>query len=563
MKRKHQLDMELAVDNIISGEAKGNTIVANVTPGGGKSTLPIIAGRLIQQGLADGICWTVPRQSLQDQGERSFLDPFFRNLFKHNLTIRSSTNEINPCRDQHGFITTYQAIGENNTSVYQSFKSRRMIMILDEFHHVEKGGLWHKALDPIMELTAYKLLMTGTLERGNESQIAFIDYKKESKGSMPYFGKDTQLIEYTRADALKEQAILPIKFHVFDGSVAWKDKKGAQFSGKLSDFAYGTKASGALYTALNTDFALEILNESINHWRMWNQGREQWSKLLVVTSDREQAEKITTYIRRTLKLTAQLATSHDSASAQENIKNFKFSTDLNVLVTIAMAYEGMDCPPVSHIASLTNIRSTPWIEQMIARAVRIWGPWGPYNTQVAHIFCPDDWAMKAVIAQIQAEQGAVAKGKAEKEEEEEQGEPTEEGYRVSPYEALSGSIDSSREIDLGEGMEGFNTPAHEPIKTIKEIETELRQRIHKYICRYALSNFYEPQRINYEVSQAFMIPRADMTLQQLKTVYSYIQTHYPVSMQGSTYQGDGSKPRKHKRRLPTKAVAWNKQQKLF
>jgi type I site-specific restriction endonuclease len=39
-----------------------------------------------------------------------------------------------------------------------------------------------------------------------------------------------------------------------------------------------------------------------------------------------------------------------------------------VLVTVAMAYEGMDCPEVSHVVALTHIRSRPWLEQMIARA---------------------------------------------------------------------------------------------------------------------------------------------------------------------------------------------------
>ena len=44
---------------------------------------------------------------------------------------------------------------------------------------------------------------------------------------------------------------------------------------------------------------------------------------------------------------------------------------LDVLVTVAMAYEGLDIPAVSHLICLTRIRSTPWIEQMTARANRI------------------------------------------------------------------------------------------------------------------------------------------------------------------------------------------------
>ena len=37
-----------------------------------------------------------------------------------------------------------------------------------------------------------------------------------------------------------------------------------------------------------------------------------------------------------------------------------------ILVTVAMAYEGLDAPEVAVVAALTHIRSLPWLEQMIA-----------------------------------------------------------------------------------------------------------------------------------------------------------------------------------------------------
>ena len=40
-------------------------------------------------------------------------------------------------------------------------------------------------------------------------------------------------------------------------------------------------------------------------------------------------------------------------------------------VVNAMAYEGLDAPAVSVVASLTHIRSRPWLEQMVARATRV------------------------------------------------------------------------------------------------------------------------------------------------------------------------------------------------
>ena len=53
------------------GEAPEVTdILAAVTPGGGKSLLPVIAAaRLIEANKVERICWVVPRDSLRLQAE--------------------------------------------------------------------------------------------------------------------------------------------------------------------------------------------------------------------------------------------------------------------------------------------------------------------------------------------------------------------------------------------------------------------------------------------------------------------------------------------------------------
>jgi hypothetical protein len=62
-----------------------------------------------------------------------------------------------------------------------------------------------------------------------------------------------------------------------------------------------------------------------------------------------------------------------------------------------MAYEGLDVKPITHIACLTRIRSKPWIEQMLARATRHDPDAGPWYSQEAHVFTPDDKMMHIVV----------------------------------------------------------------------------------------------------------------------------------------------------------------------
>jgi len=159
--------MQSVVDRIIWGSAIRNIIV-KATPGSGKSSIPMIAGKLITAGLADALCWVCPRTALQDQGERNFIDPFFRQLLGHNLSIRKSTNDQNPCRGLQGITTTYQAIGvDKYQTLLNDFLRRRYILILDEHHHAEaEDGSWTKALMPLYEAAKYRVLMTGTMSRG-------------------------------------------------------------------------------------------------------------------------------------------------------------------------------------------------------------------------------------------------------------------------------------------------------------------------------------------------------------------------------------------------------------
>ena len=78
--RAHQRALANLVEAMASGEATDVTdILAAVTPGGGKSLLPVIAAaRLIGGGKVERICWVVPRDSLRLQAEEAFADPVWR-----------------------------------------------------------------------------------------------------------------------------------------------------------------------------------------------------------------------------------------------------------------------------------------------------------------------------------------------------------------------------------------------------------------------------------------------------------------------------------------------------
>ena len=105
---------------------------------------------------------------------------------------------------------------------------------------------------------------------------------------------------------------------------------------------------------------------------------------------------------------AQLATS-DTPRAHEAVAAFRRYPEPSILVTVAMAYEGLDVPEVAVVAALTHIRSRPWLEQMVARATRVDPHAGPYETQRALVFHPDDPLFQRFRIRMETEQGTLAR----------------------------------------------------------------------------------------------------------------------------------------------------------
>lgn len=553
--RSHQAELAAIVDRIIEGEPI-HTITLYVVPGGGKSTVPMIVSKLIDAGLADAIAWIVPRKSLQDQGERDCLDPYFRRLFNHSLIIRSSTNESNPCRGTKGWVSTYQALGvDDNQTAFKDFLKKRYILILDETHHIcADDSAWQKALYPLVSNAKYRIFMTGTLSRGDNRRIAFLPYVEDAPKVFkpcPSEAEGHAYIRYGRTAALMEQAIIPMRFFLSDGRVEWETKSGKKKSGKLSEFELDNSA--ALFTALNTEFAHALLQRGLAHWLNHKKSCPS-SKLLVVTSDYKHALEYTATLKKQ-GFYAKIATSHDSPMALKNIKEFKYGK-LDILVSIAMAYEGLSVLQISHIISLTRIRTVPWIMQMVSRAVRIDPSAGPYESQLAYIFAPDDPLFAQVVEEIQREQLPLASGE-DKEEKGARKSRDEDGEPEPWINPLAGEITGNREISLYGGMNGHADHPGE-LTTITDQEEDLLKRIERHVARFAFENRYKVERINAEIKGYFGKARRELTIRELEACLKYVETAYPLNGRAPVVRSTSSPspPRGTGKRVPTKAQRW-------
>lgn len=406
--RKHQREL-LTIGELMRYTPTITRILCDITPGGGKSALPIILAHTLIPARIDKIGWITPRDNLRSQGEQGFLHERFRSIIGHELEIRATFAETDASRGTSGFITTYQAVTSDKYRLLANdFAKHRYALVLDEVQHVAVGSEFERALLPLVEGAEVVLFMSGGLMRSDNKHIAFLRYLPEQDDKSLVDLSNTpewRVIRYSMRDALEERAIIPMWFELLDGNASW-ECRGKEFTAeKISEVDNGEIGS-AIYTTLRTDFAFHLLQKTVDHWTAHRKHNPR-ALLLVVAPTQGLAQKYLGWLRK-MKISADIAISDESQLAKDNIQLFK-KGKLDGLVTVQMAYEGMDVPPITHIACLTHIRARPWIEQMLARATRYDYQAGPWEHQRAWIFAPDDKLFQEIMKEMQEIQDPFVK----------------------------------------------------------------------------------------------------------------------------------------------------------
>jgi superfamily II DNA or RNA helicase len=407
--RTHQREMLDIVGRIKAGEPIRD-IYAAVTPGAGKSWLPVIAARELLPHFAEKICWIVPRTNLARQAEDVFANnEAVQQLLPHRHLIRTAKNEEDPTRGLSGYVTTYQAVGFDDKAVHaREFMRHRYILVLDEPHHIADEAQWPERLAPLVERAALRIFMSGTFERHDRRRIAFIPYVKTSTGDMPdiegHVDSKSASIVYTRKQAIEEKSIANLIFRRHDANgIAWESPDGEQKAFDSFADAAGKDAKAALWTALTRQYAFDLLERGLESWLDYR-SKNKWAKLLIVAHSQARAEELHAHLSEKGIRTG-IAISNDSPAATKAIDQFKGlrRPRLDALVTVQMAYEGMVVPAISHVVCLTGIRSKPWLEQCFARAARVHG-----GKTHGYIWVPDDPMFRKVYEQIVDEQQKAA-----------------------------------------------------------------------------------------------------------------------------------------------------------
>ena len=178
----------------------------------------LFAKHLIGNGF-DKICHIAPRSSLVYQIEENMLDPFFDS----GMSIRVADNGPDPSRGLDGFGITFQAIASNAKNLIEDFKKYRYILVADEHHHCSPDGSWTEPMEELVDLAKLSVFMTGTAFRHTGDPISLFPYQDGHLDKTET--ENIRWVTYTRRDALEENAIIPVKLDMIDGSGSYIKNK--------------------------------------------------------------------------------------------------------------------------------------------------------------------------------------------------------------------------------------------------------------------------------------------------------------------------------------------------
>jgi superfamily II DNA or RNA helicase len=351
MWRKHQREVIDICNEIIEGKPI-NKVYIDAHPGSGKSGDSVLfAKHLIGNGF-DKICHVAPRLSLCYQIEESMLDPFFDS----GKVIRASDNLENPSRNLDGFAITFQSICSNSKNLIEDFKKNNYILVMDECHHSLEGGEFAKPLVELVELSKLTVFMTGTSFRNNGDKIEFFPYKDNQLDKTE--SENVEWVTYTRRDALNEEAILPVKINLVDGSGSYT--KG------LKTIEYDTITKEHIKAAVKSDYAFQVIDHDMAEFIEYKKSNPK-AQMILVGTDIQTSRKYAEYIcEKWMYCEAVDSQMKDSPEIIRRFRKGKF----DVLSSCSQAYEGLDAPDTSHMIILTHIRSEPWLIQCINRCTR-------------------------------------------------------------------------------------------------------------------------------------------------------------------------------------------------
>src|SRR5215204_6991140 len=422
------------------------SFLASATPAAGKTTFGLhVAHRMLSEGRVGRVCIVAPTTHIARQ--------WAADAARYGIDLEPNRpNAAGPePRDRHGVAVTYQTLAAGPKVHRRRCEEVPTLLLADEPHHMGDQAAWGRSAQAAFEGARFRLLLSGTPFRSDNTAIPWITYDEDGISRADY--------AYGYTDALLDGVCRPVTFHTYDGDMEWMSD-GRR---RRADFSVGLPAAEAarrLRTALDPqgDWIAHVLRDADARLTDLRAGPHPDAGGLVVAIDMEHADRLAGRLARISGEPPMIVTS-ETAGASERIARFAAGSG-RWLVSVLMVSEGVDVPRLRVGVYATTARTELFFRQVVGRFVR---RTPTPKEQMSHLFLASDPRLKQLAAQIEEERNHALQQQAEGEAVAEQRERAEatEAFRAL-WSSARRDDDVLRTTEPGEALQLFAEAAPTP-----------------------------------------------------------------------------------------------------
>lgn len=367
----------------------GQDFLCMATPAAGKTRFALrVAHQYLSDRIAQRIVVICPTNHLRNQWAQAAgavgiqLDP-------------ALTNDAPwEARDYHGAVVTYQQVCLAPEVFDRACRHRPTMVILDELHHAGDGKEWGTALKQAFAFAVFRLALSGTPFRSDNSPIPFVRYAQ---------GVSRTDFAYGYQDAIRDGVCRPIYFPSYEGDLTWKSDQEvfrATFADSLADQRQRERLKTAL---LHEDWLGQVVVDAHAALCKLRTADHPDAGGLIVAMNQTHARQVVRLVQRVTGELPDLAVS-DDPDASAVIASFADSRR-KWLVAVNMVSEGVDIPRLRLGVYATNVSTEMYFRQVVGRFVRMQP--GVARPQRAWLYLPKDPTLVEYAQAIKAERDHV------------------------------------------------------------------------------------------------------------------------------------------------------------
>ena len=366
---------------------RGGSFLASATPAAGKTTFGLyIAHRMLSEGRARRVVVVGPTTHICRQ--------WAADAARYGIDLepnRPNADGPEP-PDRHGVAVTYQSIAAGPKRQALTVAERPTLVIADEPHHMGDEAAWGVKAQQAFGGAVFRLLLSGTPFRSDNSAIPWVTYDDEGLSRADY--------SYGYAEALVDRVCRPITFLPYDGEMEWISE------GKLrsADFDLALPAveqARRLRTALDPagEWMGAVLRDAdAKLTEVRERDRHHDAGGLVIAANQTDARAIAGRLSSICGEAVEVVIS-DEPGASARIAEFAVG-DRRWLVSVLMVSEGVDIPRLRVGVYATAARTELFFRQVVGRFIRRTP--APAR-QMSHLLLPADARLKALAFAIEEE----------------------------------------------------------------------------------------------------------------------------------------------------------------